>query len=106
MEYLYLIRPVRPDMLRNGLTAAEEAVMAAHFDYLSQALQDGRLILAGRTLEVDERGFGIAVFRADDQAAAQAFAAADPAVAAGVVSVEVYPYRVALLAPALPEVRT
>lgn len=106
MEYLYLIRPVRADMLRTGLTAAETEAMGAHFAYLNRALDAGRLIMAGRTLDVDERGFGIAVFRAEDEAEARAFAAADPAVASGTVSVEIYPYRVALLATTHPEVRT
>ncbi|HEY9101480.1 YciI family protein [Chitinimonas sp.] len=96
MQFLYLIRPTRSDMLRTGLTEAEAAAMAAHFGYLQAAEADGRLVLAGRTLDVDERGFGIAIYHAADEAAAQAFAQQDPAVAAGVVGAEVYPYRVAL----------
>lgn len=100
MQFLYLIRPTRHDMLRSGLNEVESAAMAAHFAYLQAAEHDGRLILAGCTQGVDERGFGIAIYTAADEAAAQAFADQDPAVAAGVVSAEVYPYRVALFSAA------
>ncbi|QNM97046.1 YciI family protein [Chitinimonas koreensis] len=96
MQYLYLIRPTRPDMLRTGPSDAEASAMAEHFAYLQAALADGRLILAGRTLDPD--GFGIAIYNADDEVSAQAFAAADPAVRYGVVTAEVRPYRVALIA--------
>ncbi|GAB3260509.1 YciI family protein [Chitinimonas naiadis] len=104
MQFLYLIRPTRSDMLKQGLTDAESQAMAAHFAYLQAAQAQGQLILAGRTLEVDERGFGIAIYNATDEAAAQSFAVMDPAVQAGVVRAEVYPYRVALMSAANAEV--
>ncbi|MEH6459861.1 YciI family protein [Chitinimonas sp. JJ19] len=97
MQFLYLIRPTRTDMLRTGLIEAESAAMSAHFAYLQSAQAEGRLILAGRTLEADERGFGIAIYNAADAIEAADFARHDPAVAAGVVQAEVYPYRVALI---------
>jgi uncharacterized protein len=42
-------------------------------------------------------GFGIIVFEAQDEVAARAFVDADPAVSAGVMGAEFYPFRVALL---------
>ncbi|MGH2356896.1 MAG: YciI family protein [Candidatus Limnocylindria bacterium] len=46
----------------------------------------------------DPRTVGVAIFRAADQAAAEALAAADPAVREGVMQAEVYPFEVYLVA--------
>lgn len=97
MQFLYVIRPLRAEMLQTGLTDAEAAAMSAHFAYLQSALAAGKLILAGRTLEGGERGFGIAVYHAVDRDEAEQFARDDPGVAAGVVRAEVYAYQVALI---------
>ena len=69
--------------------------MGEHFAYLTRALEDGRLVLAGRTQ--DEPPMGLGVFEAPSDEAARAFIAEDPAVRAGVFGAEVRPYRVALL---------
>jgi uncharacterized protein YciI len=41
---------------------------------------------------------GIAVFEAADEAAARAIMAADPAVSEGVMTAEVFPFRISLMA--------
>ena len=45
-----------------------------------EAVKSGQLILAGRTKEPGDKTFGIAIFRASDEAAARAFVKADPLV--------------------------
>jgi len=96
-EYLYLIRPARIEMLSQSSTPEEDAIVAEHFAYLQRALADGVLILAGRTLNTDDKSFGIVVFRAASEEQARAVVEHDPAVRAGVMQAELYPYRVALL---------
>jgi hypothetical protein len=54
------------------------------------------LRLAGRTLTTGPETFGIVVFEALDLAAASAVMTGDPAVAGGVMTAEVFPFRVAL----------
>ncbi len=54
------------------------------------------LRLAGRTLTTGPETFGIVVFEAPDPAAASAVMAGDPAVAGGVMTAAVFPFRVAL----------
>ena len=95
-QYLYRIRPTRPDMLSDGATETEEAVVAQHFAFLKELLEKGRLILAGRTLNTDPSSFGIVVFTAEDEGDAKSTLENDPAVKNGVMTGELFPYRVAL----------
>jgi uncharacterized protein YciI len=54
------------------------------------------LILAGRTSEPGDKTFGIAIFEANDEAAARKFMESDPAVVAGLMTAELHPFAVAL----------
>jgi uncharacterized protein YciI len=45
-----------------------------------------------------ERTFGIVIYKAADESAARALADADPAVRDGIMSAEVFPFRIALQA--------
>ena len=96
-EFLYRIQPTRLDMLTDGGTDEENRIVGEHFAYLQSLLKDGTLVLAGRTLNTDASSFGIAIFRAEDEAAAQAIIDNDPAVKNGVMRAELFPYRVALI---------
>ena len=95
--YLYKIQPTRPDMLTSGPTAEEDQVVSDHFDYLERLVNDGVVLLAGRTLNTDYSSFGIVIFRAVTLDAAQKIVADDPAVHWRVMRAELYPYRIALL---------
>lgn len=95
-EWLYQIRPTRLEMLTEGPTSEEGEIMSAHFRHLKQLTDAGVVILAGPTLVTDERNFGVVIFRADDEAAAQQLMASDPAVAGGVMSALLFPFRVSL----------
>jgi uncharacterized protein YciI len=97
-QYLYRIQPTRLAMLTDGGTPEEQATVGRHFAYLQQLMADGVLILAGRTLNADESTFGIAIFNAADDNAAQQILRDDPAIQGGVMRGEIFPYRVALIA--------
>ncbi len=101
-EYLYMIQPTRLEMLSEGPTPEEEATVSEHFAYLQGLMAQGILILAGRTLNTDQRTFGIVIFKAASEEVARAVMNDDPAVKKGVMRAELYSYRVALLANALP----
>ena len=53
LQFLYVIRPTRIEMLSDGATAEEEAIVSEHFAYLQDLTREGILILAGRTLNTD-----------------------------------------------------
>ena len=97
--YIYRIQPVRPDMLSEGPTAEEARITGEHFDYLERLMQEGLLILAGRTLTSGYSAFGIAIFEARDDAHMRAITAGDPGVAQKLFRAEWFPYRIALHAP-------
>jgi uncharacterized protein YciI len=95
-EYLYLIRPTRLEMLIES-TPEEDPIVGQHFLWLKQLAEQGAVLLAGRTLNTDATTFGIVIFRAESDAAAQELMHDDPAVRQRVMRAELYPYRVALL---------
>lgn len=97
--YLYKIQPVRPEMLSEGSTPDEDRITGEHFRYLHQLMEDGILILAGRTLNTDYSSFGIAIFEARDDEHMREIAHNDPAVIQKQFRVEWYPYRIALHEP-------
>lgn len=96
-EYIYRIQPVRPAMLSTGATAGEDAAVSAHFAYLQRLTDEDVVIMAGRTLNTDASSFGIVIFRAEDELAAQAIVDNDPAVRQRIMRAELFPYRIALM---------
>jgi len=77
-------------------TKEDEAALSRHFARFKHAIETGELILAGRTSESGDKTFGIAIFEAKDEPAAQAFMESDPAVVAGLMTAELHPFAVAL----------
>jgi len=93
MRFLYVLRATRLGMLTEGPTDEEARVVARHAEHLQRLAHEGTVHHFGRTAVDDERTLGLVVFEAEDEAAARALADADPAVAAGVMCAEVFPYR-------------
>jgi uncharacterized protein len=92
-----VLRATRLGMLAEGPTPAEARTLERHFAHLSRLTDEGVLVLAGRTLAADETTMGIAVFRAASDTDADAIMASDPAVADGVMTAALHPFRIALL---------
>lgn len=99
-EYLYKIQPTRLEMLTQGPTPEEAAIVAQHFAYLKDLADQGVVVIAGRTLNTDESAFGITIFRADSEESARAVMNNDPAVKNGIMRAELYHYRIAVMAKA------
>ena len=97
-QFLYRIKPVRPEMLSEGPTEAESAVVSEHFTYLTNLTNAGVVLLTGRTLNTDQSSFGIVILTADSEGDARKLMLADPAVQKGVMTAEIFPFRVALTA--------
>ncbi len=94
--YLYQIQPTRPEMLSVGPTAREDEIISAHFEYLSDLHDKGVVWMAGRTLTTSEDSFGIVIFYAEDDAAAEALMKDDPAVIQGVMLAKIFPFRISI----------
>jgi len=91
-EYIYLTHPLSGGFFEQP-TALEAAVMEEHFQYLKQASETGRIILAGPCLD---NTFGIVVFHAENDTAAQAFMFNDPSVLKNMMMAELHPMRISL----------
>ena len=84
-------------MVADGPTPEEAETVSRHLAYLKDLTEKGVMILVGRTQNSDESTFGIAIFEAEDEIAARTIMENDPAVAGGVMSAALYPYKVALM---------
>jgi uncharacterized protein YciI len=93
-EWIYFIHAPREDFGAT-MTEAEQAVWGEHFERLQRLLADGVLILAGPTL--GSVNTGVAVLEAPDEAAARRLMEEDPAIASGIATGELRPFRVSLL---------
>jgi uncharacterized protein len=91
-EYIYLIHPFREGFYKQP-TPEEETAIAEHFEYLKEAMAVGTVLLAGPCLD---ETFGIVIFRAEDDTAAQDFMLNDPSVQANVMMAELHPMRISL----------
>jgi uncharacterized protein YciI len=97
-QYLYRIQPTRIEMLTVGPTPQEEEIVSQHFNYLKNLMEQGVVILVGRTQNNDQHTFGIAIYNADSDEDARRIMENDPAVQQRVMCAELFPYRVALIA--------
>lgn len=72
-------------------------MVGIHFKRLQNMLSEGKLIMAGRSDVENEKTFGIVVFEADSFEEAVKITNEDPAVKAGIMSAEVFPFSLALM---------
>ena len=93
MQFIYFIRPNK-EKFAETMTEEEGNIMGTHFLYLQELLKAGKLILAGP--ETTGK-FGIAIIETESEDEAMEIMMNDPAVKSGIVSPELYPYRVSLL---------
>lgn len=91
-QWIYVARPARADFVKTK-TSSEEKLVARHFDYLTELLHASKLVLAGPCLD---GAFSIVILRVENEGEARALVAQDPAVAAGLFSAELHPFRVSL----------
>lgn len=94
MSWLVIRRPVREEMPFEP-TEEEEQIVAEHFAYLQKLHAERRLVLAGPS-PVPGDTFGIDVYDIEDRAELEAILAADPAIARGIMTAEIRPFRISL----------
>jgi uncharacterized protein YciI len=95
-QFIYVLRLVPRLHADSAWTKEDNMAISRHFARFQHAIETGELILAGRTKEPGDKTFGIAIFEAEDEAAARAFMESDPAVVAGLMTAELHPFAVAL----------
>ncbi|SFG92158.1 YciI family protein [Sporolactobacillus nakayamae] len=96
-QYIYVLRLIPALLDEANWTKSENDVVEQHFSRLQELLKKGMLILAGKTEGLDAKTFGIVILETSSFEEAQTLMQTDPAVAAGIMTAELYPYRVALM---------
>jgi uncharacterized protein YciI len=93
-QYIYVLNLVERLLDESNWTDKENSIVDEHFNVLQNLLEQKKLILAGRTLNYDP--FGIVILEVGSEEEARSIMENDPAVRFGVMTAELYPYRVAL----------
>jgi uncharacterized protein YciI len=93
-EWIYFLHAPRDDFAAT-MDEREREVFGRHFARLRALHEEGVTVLVGPT--GGRVNTGICVFEAPDEAAAQAIVDGDPAIAEGVCTGELRPFRVSLL---------
>lgn len=94
-EYIYRLVLIERLNQDENWTNEDNQIVDKHFNYLKELLNQNKLILAGRTTNEDK--FGIVIFEAESDESAQEIMNNDPAILNGIMTGELYPYRVALM---------
>jgi uncharacterized protein YciI len=94
-QWLYVLHPTRPEMLTAGPTQAEAATIGRHAAHCDALGNQGVMLMVGRTQTSGPETMGLAVFVAEDEAAARRIMESDPAIVEGVMSGELFPYKIA-----------
>jgi uncharacterized protein YciI len=79
-------------------TDEETNTVGVHFNYLKGMLENGKLVMAGRTVNtpMTERDMGIVILEAETEEEARSIMENDPAVKAGIMSAELFEFSLAL----------
>ncbi len=79
-------------------TEEENEIVAVHFNYLKSMLEAGKLVLAGRTVNMPmtDKDMGIAILETDTMEEAAEIMANDPAVKSGIMTAELFEFSLAL----------
>jgi uncharacterized protein YciI len=96
-QFLYLLRLEKSMDDSAAWTPEKSKIVQEHFARLQKMNDDGILILAGRTQNELDKTFGIVIYEASSFEEAKSIAENDPAVKGKIMTVEVFPYEVALM---------
>ncbi len=93
--YIYKLILVDRLFTRENWTKPDEDIIMRHVAHLRQLLQDGRLVIAGKTAELSPDTYGIVICTASDYAEAQKIINSDPGVDEGIMTGYLQEYSVA-----------
>ena len=93
-EWVYFLHAPREDFIAT-MTDEEREVWGRHVAWVTALFEEGSIVVGGPPH--GPTNTGICVFEAEDEAAAQAVVAADPAVVSGIGRGEVRPFRMLYL---------
>jgi uncharacterized protein len=96
MQFLYKLKLIPELLLEENWTDRENNMVYDHFKVLQGLLKEDKLIMAGKTDNLDDSTFGLVILQVDSEETARTIMENDPAVKGGIMTAELYPYSVAL----------
>ncbi len=97
-QFIYVLKLTPRLLAAKNWTEQDEQIVGRHFRRLQQLHKEGRVLLAGRTLnESDPSQFGVVVFEAADEDEARKVMEADDAVREKIMTAQLFPFSVALI---------
>ena len=96
-QFIYTLKLIPSLINLKNWTEEENRIVEKHFFELQKLLSDRKLILAGKTSGIDEKTFGIVILEVDSEDEALNIMYNDPCVVEGIMTAELFPYKVALI---------
>lgn len=96
-RFIHVLRLIGRLTEEANWTEEDEGAVARHFAHLEELLARGILVLAGKTDGLDRNTFGLVILEAESLEAARRLMEEDPALVAGIMTAELYPYTIALM---------
>jgi uncharacterized protein len=96
-QFIYVLK-LTPRLLdEKNWTEQDNQIVGRHFRRLQRLHKEGRVLMAGRTLNADPSQFGVVVFEAASEEEARELMEADDAVKEKIMTAQLFPFRVALI---------
>jgi len=97
-QFVYVLKLIPRLLDEKNWTAQDGSIVGKHFRRLQQLHKEGKLILAGRTLnESDPSQFGVVILEAGTEEEARKIMEEDDAVKAKLMTAQLFPFSVALI---------
>ncbi|MHC0036154.1 YciI family protein [Pseudoneobacillus sp. C159] len=96
MEFIYILKLIPRLLTAENWTESDNNLVKEHFQRLLNLKHENKLILAGKTDNLDETTFGIVILQVENEQAARTIMENDPTVKSGIMTAELYPYSVAI----------
>jgi uncharacterized protein len=100
-QFIYILHLVPKYLDTKTWTDEDNRAVNEHFERLKKMVADGVVLLAGKTGNWDEKMFGIVIYLAASFEKAKEIADTDPAVKVGLMTVETFPFQIALIKESL-----
>ena len=95
-QFIYVLKLLPHLLDQTSWTEKERKIVQDHFVRLQALRDEGKVFLAGRTLNMDPTGFGIVILEVDSEAEARKLMEQDPTVREGMMTAQLFPYRIAV----------
>jgi uncharacterized protein YciI len=96
-QLVYVLKLIPRLLNEKNWTKEDSAIIGRHFRRLQQLHKEGKVILAGRTLnESDPSQFGVVILEVESEEEARKIMEGDDAVKGKIMTAQLFPFRVAL----------